>query len=351
MRRTLAALSALALLVAGCGAARIRPHQDAPAHPARHTVGRPPRSVLDRLGLRPVARGDLLPGYLLIADRDNNRIIVVSPAHHIVWRFPAPGELAPGQVFDGPDDAFLAAGGRKIVTNEELSDTIAVISLSRHPRILWEYGHQGSPGSAPGYLSHPDDAYLLPSGEIEVADIINCRVLWLGRRKRILRSIGQAGDCVHDPPRSLADPNGDTPLPDGGVLVTEIGGWIDRFARNGRLEWSIRSPTSYPSDAQLLPDGNVLVASYNDPGRIDILTPGGRIVWTYMRASGPGALNMPSLAVMLPNGLIASTDDWNDRVVLINRATRRIVWQYGHTGVPGEAPGYLRKPDGLDLLR
>jgi hypothetical protein len=95
----------------------------------------------------------------------------------------------------------------------------------------------------------------------------------------------------------------------------------------------------------------VLVAGYNDPGRIDILTPRGRIVWTYMYASGPGALNMPSLAVMLPNGLIASTDDYNDRVVLIDRATKRIVWQYGHDGVPGEAPGYLRKPDGLDLLR
>jgi hypothetical protein len=350
----LAVLSAAALLAAACAAARTH---DLPTHlaPLTRQPGRPigpaPSPVLRRLGLRPVAPGDLLPGYLLIADRDNNRIIVVGPAHHIVWRFPAPGDLRSGQAFEGPDDAFLSAGGRKIITNEELSDTIAVISLSRRPRILWEYGHQGNPGSAPGFLSHPDDAYLLPSGEIQVADIINCRVLWLGARKRILRSLGRAGDCVHDPPRALADPNGDTPLADGGVLVTEIGGWIDRFAANGRLDWSIRSPTSYPSDAQLLPNGNVLVAGYNDPGRIDILTPRGRIVWTYMYASGPGALNMPSLAVMLPNGLIASTDDYNDRVVLIDRATKRIVWQYGHDGVPGEAPGYLRKPDGLDLLR
>jgi len=27
----------------------------------------------------------------------------------------------------------------------------------------------------------------------------------------------------------------------------------------------------------------------------------------------------------------------------------RIVWQYGHTGVPGSAPGYLSNPDGVDL--
>jgi hypothetical protein len=86
-------------------------------------------------------------------------------------------------------------------------------------------------GSAPGYLAHPDNAYLLANGQIQLADIINCRVLWLDRAKRIVRSIGSAGNCVHDPPRALSDPNGDTPLPDGGVLVTEIGGWVDASAR------------------------------------------------------------------------------------------------------------------------
>jgi hypothetical protein len=205
-------------------------------------------------------------------------------------------------------------------------------------------------GSSPGYLAHPDDAYLLANGDIQVADIINCRVLWLNHAKRIVRSIGSAGNCVHAPPRSLLEPNGDTPLPDGGVLVTEIGGWIDRFSASGRLRWSIKSPTDYPSDAQLLPNGDVLVAGFNTPGRIDILTPGGRIVWTYGPSSGPGALDRPSLASELPNGTIVATDDWHHRVVVINIKTKQIVWQYGHDGIPGRAPGYLRKPDGLQLL-
>ena len=104
-----------------------------------------------------------------------------------------------------------------------------------------------------------------------MADIIKCRVLWLDRRKHIVHSIGTAGDCSHDPPRALLEPNGDTPLADGGVLVTEIGGWIDRFSATGQLMWSIKAPTDYPSDAQLLPNGNVLVAGFNTPGRIDIL--------------------------------------------------------------------------------
>lgn len=366
MRRTWipACLAAIALVIAGCGGTnhssharsdrasrsrtRVAAHEATGHHTGRAAVQRDP--VLARLGLPPLRRSSPLPGYLMIADRDNNRIIIVNPRKRIVWRFPAPGALAAGQRFAGPDDAFLSADRRNIVTNEEFSDAIAVLSLSRHPRIVWQYGHQDVQGSATGYLAHPDDAYMLADGLVQVADIINCRVLWLDKAKRIVRSIGHAGDCVHDPPHSLLEPNGDTPLPHGGVLVTEIGGWIDRFTGTGKLLWSIRSPTDYPSDAQLLPDGDVLVAGFNTPGRIDIITPRGRIVWTYDPSSGPGSLDRPSLAVALPNGTIAATDDWHHRVVVIDRKTKRIVWQYGHDGVPGRRPGYLSKPDGLALL-
>ena len=254
-------------------------------------------------------------------------------------------------IVTGPDDAFVSADHRDIIiTNEEFPDTIAVLSLTRRPRILREYGHQDVQSSSAGYLAHPDDAYLLADGRVQVADIINCRVLWFNHAKQIVRSLGSAGDCSHNRPGSLLQPNGDTPLADGGVLVTEIGGWIDCFARTGRLVWSITAPTEHPSDAQLLPDGNVLVAGFNTPRRIDVLTPQGRILWTYGPPSGPGALDRPSLAVELPNGMIAATDDWHRRVVLIDQASKRIVWQFGHDGVPGSAPGYLRKPDGLDLL-
>jgi len=35
---------------------------------------------------------------------------------------------------------------------------------------------------------------------------------------------------------------------------------------------------------------------------------------------------------------------------VINPASNRIVWQYGHARVAGRAPGYLNDPDGLDLV-
>ena len=291
-----------------------------------------------------------MPGYVLIADRNNDRILLVAPGKRVVWRFPRPGETRVGGSFHDPDDAFFSPDYRSISINEEFNETISLVDLHRH-RIVWSYGHAGVAGSAAGYLSNPDDAYLLPSGLVTVADIRNCRVLWVNRARRVVRELGRAGACGHDPPRGLSSPNGATPLPDGGLLVTEIGGWVDRVSAAGRLMYSVRTPTTYPSDAQLLPGGNLLVAGFNTPGRVDVITPGGRVVWSYHPGSGPGALDRPSLAVAMPNGTIAVTDDWHHRVVLIDRRTKRIVWQYGHLGSAGSGPGYLDKPDGLDLIR
>jgi len=300
------------------------------------------------LGLPPLAPGPV-PGYLMIADRDNNRIIIVNPrTKRIVWRFPRPGDVKPGQSFHDPDDAFFTPGYRSISTNEEYNQTMSEIDLRTH-RIVWSFGHPGERGSAFGYLSNPDDAYMLSNGEFMVADIENCRVLFVNRAKKVVREIGHAGSCGHDPPQGLSSPNGATPLPDGGVLVTEIGGWVDRISKRGRLLHSVRTPTTYPSDAQLLPNGNILVAGFNTPGRVDEITPAGRIVWTFA-PSGYWSLDRPSLAERWPNGMIAVTDDWHHRVLVVDPLTKRVVWSYGHLNQPGSAPGYLSKPDGLDLL-
>ena len=300
-----------------------------------------------RVGLPPVEAGPV-PGYVLIADRDNNRIVVVSPSKRVVWRFPRPGDLRPGQSFSDPDDAFFAPGYRAITTNEEFNQQLGLIDI-RSRRLVWTYGHAGVRGSAPGYLANPDDAYRLANGLFMVADIENCRVLFVDRARRIVHELGHAGGCRHDPPRALSSPNGATPLPDGGVLVTEIGGWVDLIDPRGKLVYSVRTPTTYPSDAQLLPGGNILVAGFDTPGRVDEITPSGRIVWTFA-PSGYWSLDRPSLAARWPNGMIAITDDWHHRVLVVDPHTKRVVWSYGRLDRPGSAPGYLDKPDGLDLL-
>jgi outer membrane protein assembly factor BamB len=326
------------LLLGACGSAH-ETKRPVAHRTAQRNVDPPARTdpAWTSLRLPRVLRGPV-PGYVLIADRNNNRVLLVSPGKRVVW---SSTELR------GPDDAFFTPGFGSIITNEEFNDTLRQIGL-RSNKLVWSYGHAGVPGSSPGYLDTPDDAYRLPNGTTTVADIRNCRIVTLSRSGKVVRVLG--GSCSHNPPYGFASPNGDTPLPDGGLLVTEIGGWIDRLDRHGHLVWSVRSPVSYPSDAQLLPNGRILVASFTVPGRIVELTPGGQVTWSFGDSSGPNMLSKPSLAVRWPNGMIAANDDYGERVIVIDPRTKQIVWQYGHTGVASSTPGYLNKPDGIDLL-
>ena len=289
-------------------------------------------------------------GRLLIADRGNNRLLLVNAQKKILWSYPAPGRPPPKGGFYFPDDAFFTGHGTGIITNQEGNDTIVRIAFPSG-RVTFEYGHPRSPGSSLGYLNQPDDAYVLRDGTITVADALNCRVLFLSRKGRPQSQIGISHNCTHHPPRSINYPNGDTPLRNGDVLVSEVNGsYVDEFTRRGKLVWSRKLPIAYPSDPQQIGPDRYLVADYHKPGGVFVFTRAGRILWSYRARSGDRMLNHPSLAERLPNGLIGINDDYRHRVVLINPRTKRIVWQYGHTDHRGTRPGYLRIPDGFDLL-
>src|SRR5439155_3429537 len=189
------------------------------------------------------------------------------------------------------DDAFLAQDGKTIVANDEAHQVIDRIDIVSR-RVVWQYGHYDRSGSAPGYLHTPDDAYPLANGDIVVADIRNCRVIEISPSKRIVRHWGRSGSCGHHPPVTFDNPNGDTPLPDGGLLVTEIGGSrVVRLSPRGHVVFDIHVPVRYPSDAQLDAMGNVLVVDYGNPGAILKISPRGHVLWRYGPPSGPGRLD------------------------------------------------------------
>ena len=315
------------------------------AAPTTSTAAKKPKPDPNRVVTLPGP----LPGGLLIADRGNDRVLLVDPARQTLWSFPTAADRARGRKLVFDDDTFVEPGGKALVTNEEDHGDILSIDIASH-RVSRLFGRPGIQGGGPGELNWPDDAYVLPDGTLTVADAYNCRILFI-RQHRIVRTIGRDGACVHDPPRTLGSVNGDTPLPDGGVLVSEINGsWIDRFSRTGGLLWSFQAPVSYPSDPQPLPHGRILLADYANPGAVVILNRRGQVLWKYGPPGGWGALDHPSLAIMLPNGDIAINDDFNDRVVVVDPAKRRIVWQYGHRAQPGRGGNFLRTPDGMDYI-
>jgi len=163
----------LAAVVAGCGGSHAHhaSHHRAPPPPRRPEKPRrsgPFAQRLTRAHLAPGSDPSALPGDVLIADRSNDRLLVVDPHGRIVWRFPAAG----GQSLPLPDDAFFSPDGRKIVVTEEDADVVSVVDVASR-RIVWRYGAVDSPGSSANRLAHPDDALMLPGGSILTADSIS----------------------------------------------------------------------------------------------------------------------------------------------------------------------------------
>jgi DNA-binding beta-propeller fold protein YncE len=296
--------------------------------------------------LAPGSNPAALPGDILIADHLNNRLLIIDPQGRVRWQFPRPGDLARGQTFLVPDDAFFSADGKYIIATQEDNFVISVISIATS-KITYRYGTPGVAGSGPNHLNNPDDALLAPGGHIVAADIKNCRIVMIAPpAHQLLHVLGQTtGQCLHNPPHRFGSPNGAFPLTNGKYLVTEINGaWADQLSLTGQVSWSVHPPgVAYPSDTNEVYPGRYLTADYSTPGQVVEFNAQGRPLWRF------GGLNSPSLALPLPNGDILVNDDFNDRVIVIDPVTNRIVWQYGHTGVPGSAPGYLHDPDGVDL--
>ena len=293
--------------------------------------------------------GKPLPYPIVIADRRNNRLIEVTPDKRIVWEFPSP-DLG---IYRGNEDVNFSPDGRLLAVSEEDNYDIHIVDYDKRA-LVWTYGAPDVKGSAPGLLNYPDDAHLLEDGMFITADIRNCRVLIIDpRTNQIVTEWGKPGRCRHEPPRHLAYPNGVTPLDNGDILVTEIqGSWISRITRAGKVVWSVAAPrVRYPSDAFPAGDGQVIVADFSKPGRVVIFDPASRrVTWEYEAKAGEKMLDHPSLARELPGtGDIIVADDLRERVVVIDRKTKDIIWQYGVTDQKGHAPGYLNYPDGFDV--
>ena len=323
-------------------------HQPVAAAPA-HAVSNVRHADLYG-SLAPGSDPSVLPGPVLIADKANNRLVEISPDGRLLWEFPRPGDLRAGETFKVPDDAFFTPDGRQIIATQEDDFVVSLIDIATH-RIVWRYGMSGVPGAHAGRLYNPDDAIMLRDGRIVVADIKNCRVLFLtpGGNAPVAQW-GRSGHCRHSPPTRFGSPNGAFPMSDGTLLVTEIThDWVSAIDANGSVLWSTHPPgVSYPSDTNAVGNDRFVTVDYSHPGAIIEFNHLGTLLWKY-RPTGSATLDKPSLAFALPNGDIFATDDDNNRVIVVDPRTNRVVWQYGHYGIAGTAPGYLSDPDGADL--
>jgi hypothetical protein len=284
------------------------------------------------------------PANVLIADRNNNRLLVISPQGQVVLTMAA---LT-------PSDAYFSSTGRSVIVTEHLKAVVLRRSVNTG-RITYTYGHAGSPGSGTNHLRDPQTGHQI-AGQIVIADLGNCRVLFVAppAHHPVAPVLG-SGQCAHNPPTSFAEPDSAFPTPGGGIVVTERNpGWIDVLSKTHTLVGSpIRLTFTQPYDANesKYAPGQLIVADRTRPGALEELdATTHKVTWTYSVKTGDGALNLPTLARVLPNGNILVADSGNDRVIVIDHNSKKIVWQYGHTGKPGSTSGFLHTPGSVDLV-
>ncbi len=90
---------------------------------------------------------------------------------------------------------------------------------------------------------------------------------------------------------------------------------------------TILSGTGIPAGASsFMPNGCV-------DNRVIVVDQNGNIVWQYGQAGvtgdGPNELNVPVFAIQLPNHNILIVDQSNERVIEVNKNTKKIVFSYG----------------------
>jgi outer membrane protein assembly factor BamB len=243
-----------------------------------------------------------------------------------IWAFnPATRRLLPAGRLQVPvSHAAVTVSGSTawIVGGESGGVVVSAVQMLRPDRA---FGTAGAPGAGSPYFG----------AELLIADRGNNRLLVMDAAMHVVWRYPAPG-LPRDPLRFY--------FPDDAFFTGH------EYTPAGKLVWTVQLPISYPSDPQQLGPDRYLIADYASPGQILEFNREGTILYRYRAASGPGMLNHPSLAELLPSGVFMANDDYNDRMVAIDPATGALVWQYGITGKPGTEPGELSIPDGFDLL-
>ena len=293
-----------------------RGHHGALPHPAA--------DALPAAGHPPAAWPGPLPYPVLIADQGHHRLLEVTPDRRVLWQYQAAAGGAPvpaGSVSFSPDGRFVVA------TDDRLSLIERIDYQARS--VTWRFG-------GAGVLNAPTRAHLLADGDTIVADDRNCRELTIDGTGKVVATWGskQTGYCLTDTAAGrFGYPAGDEPQSNGDTLMAfGSGDRIALLSPTGSVLWDVASPNlygGYVAAAAMGPDGQVLVTGRGNPGAVVLFDPAtGRVAWQYHVASGAGALADPTQAGVLPGGDVLVADTGNNRVIVIDPHTDAIVWSY-----------------------
>lgn len=268
------------------------------------------------------------PGNILISDQFNNRVIEITPTGRIVWSFGlGPTNFTQNSVI-GVNDAqrvgdltlMAGTGTPPGVIPEAPSGAVdnRVLLVNKHKKIIWSYGQFGLTGSGFNLLNVPVQCTYVP-------------------RKECKKDKDCKKDKKHNKHHSESDSDSESDSHDkcdafdGTILITDQGNnRIIRVNHKKRIVWQYPGPNTNPNDqlnspnsAEMLENGHVLIADENNNRAIEV-TKHHKVVRVYTAHSALGAC---AFASRLPNRHTLLTDAGNSRIIEVNEDDY-IVWQY-----------------------
>ena len=176
--------------------------------------------------------------------------------------------------------------------------------------------------SQPTPAGPPKDRFNAP-GNVLISDQFNNRVIEVAPDGHIVWTFGSGNPTLCNP--------------GPGAII----GLNDAERLSGGL--TLLAGSGVPAGSQSDPKGCV-------DNRVIVVNQQGKIVWQYGQAgvtgSGPNELSVPVFAIQLPSRNIMVVDQGNNRVIEIDRTTKQVVWSYG----PKSGPGALNNPNSAELL-
>jgi hypothetical protein len=296
---------------------------------------------------------------VLITDQFNNRVVEVDRNHNIVWSFgsgdPTLCNPGPGTII-GLNDAERLSDGLTILAGTGIPAGASsflpngcvdnrVIVVDQQGNIVWQYGQAGVTGSGPNQLNVPVFALQLPNHHIMIVDQSNERVIEVNKNsKQIVWQYGQTG-VSGSGFNQLNNPNSAELLPNGDILIAdENNNRVIEVTRDHQVVWQYSQGLSFAAFASRLPNGDTLIVDSGN-ARILEVTHDKQVVFQYITNTQPGSnpTPLPTNAVQLANGNISIADQFNDRALIIDR-NQNIVFQQGMLNVIGNGFNQLDAP-------
>jgi hypothetical protein len=299
------------------------------------------------------------PGNILIADQFNNRVIEVNPdTHRIVWHFGNGSSTAGPHSAVATNDAqrvgnFTLVAGTGAPPGSEPTcpngcpdNRVMLVDPAGH--IVWKYGKAGVTGSGPDELNTPVQNTWLPNHHVLITDQANERIIEVTLDKKIVWQYGQTG-VTGEGFNQLNNPNSAELLGNGHILIAdENNNRVIEVTRGHSIVWQYGCSTctqlSGAAFASRLPNGDTLITDSNN-NRILEVDVAGNVVSTYYTNTRPGSVSSPSptRAVRLKNGNTLISDQNNMQVIEID-ANQNIVFTQGSIGIAGNGFDMLNAP-------